>query len=68
MQRKNNMSYELEHVDYVLSKTIKKDVEAAYDHIENHVTTQGEVLKLDAHCEYCKIYFDEERILGTKAV
>jgi hypothetical protein len=32
----------------------------------NHITIHGENLKLDADCEYCKIYFDEERILKRK--
>ena len=57
-------SYESQHIDYVVSKTIKKDIEPAYNHTKNHITTQGEILKLDADCEYCKIYFGEERILN----
>jgi hypothetical protein len=62
------MSYELQHIDDVVSKTIKKDMEPAYDHTKNHITTQGEILKLDADCEYCKIYFEEQRILETKTM
>ena len=59
MQRKENMSsYELQHIEYVVSETIKKDIEPAYNHTKNHITTKGEILKLDADCEYCKIYFD----------
>jgi hypothetical protein len=62
------MSYELQDIEYVAAKAIKKDIELAYNHTKNHITTQGEVLKLDADCEYCKIYFDEERILKRKTV
>jgi hypothetical protein len=62
------MSYELQCIDNVVSKTIKKDIELAYNHTKNHITTQGEILKLDADCEYCKIYFEEQRILDTKTV
>jgi hypothetical protein len=58
------MSYKLQHIDYVVSKTIKKGIEAAYDHIKNHVTAQDQILKLDADCEYCKVYFEEQRILN----
>jgi hypothetical protein len=59
-----NMSYELQHIDHVVTKAIKKDIEPAYNHTKNHITTQGEILKLDADCEYCKIYFEEYRILN----
>ena len=59
-----NMSYELQHIDYVVSKAIKKDIETAYNHTKNHITNQGEILKLDADCDYCKVYFEEQRILN----
>jgi hypothetical protein len=52
------------HIDHVISKTIKKDIEPAHNHTKNHITTEGEILKLDRHCEYCKIYFEEQRILN----
>jgi predicted Zn-ribbon and HTH transcriptional regulator len=46
-----------------------KDIESAYNHIKNHITTQGEILfQLDADCEYCKVYFEEQRILNRKTV
>jgi hypothetical protein len=64
--QQKDMSYELQHIDDVVSKTIKKDIEPAYNHTKNHITDQGEILKLDADCEYCKIYFEEQRILETK--
>ena len=68
--KKENMSssYELQNIEHVVSKAIKKDIEQAYNHTKNHVTTEGEILRLHADCEYCKIYFDEERILETKTV
>ena len=60
------MSRDLRQLDYeVVSKAIKEDIEPAHNHTKNHITVQGEILKLDAECEYCKIYFDEERILKT---
>jgi hypothetical protein len=62
------MSYELQEVEQVISKTIKKDIEPAYNHTKNHITTQGEILQLDSDCEYCKIYFEEQRILKGKTV
>jgi hypothetical protein len=40
------------------------DIEPAYNHTKKHVTTKGEILRLDADCEV----FDEERILETKTV
>jgi hypothetical protein len=52
------------HIDYVFSKTVKKDIQPAYNHTKNHITTEGEILKLDADCEYCKIYFKEQKILN----
>ena len=67
-KEENMSSYELQHIEHVVSKAIKKDIEPAYNHTKNHITTKGEILKLDADCEYCKIYFDVERILETKTV
>jgi hypothetical protein len=64
IEEENNMSYELQHIDYVISKTIKKDIEPAYNHTKNHITPKGEILKLDVACEFCKVYFEEQRILN----
>jgi hypothetical protein len=61
------MSYELQEVEHVISKTIKNDLEPAYNHTTSHITTHGDILKLDADCEYCKVYFEEHRILKIKA-
>jgi hypothetical protein len=60
------MSDEVHDMGHVISETIKKDIEPAYKHTKNHITTQGEILKLDTDCEYCKIYFEEQRILNRK--
>ena len=49
------MSHEVHDMGHVISETIKKDIEPAYKHTKNHITTQGKILKLDAGCEYCKI-------------
>jgi hypothetical protein len=45
-------------------KSYQKGYKPAYNHTKNHITTQGEILKLDADCEYCKVYFEEQRILN----
>jgi hypothetical protein len=58
------MSYELQHIDHIASKTIKKDIEPAYNHTKNHITSEDEILQLDSDCEYCKVYFEEQRILN----
>ena len=56
------MAEELYKIDCLVSETIKKDIEPAYNHTKNHITNQGEILELDVHCEYCKVYFEEQRI------
>ena len=56
------MAEELYKIDCLVSETIKKDIELAYNHTKNHITSQGEI-ELDVHCEYCKVYFEEQRIL-----
>jgi hypothetical protein len=62
---KEEMSFELQRVDQdVIAKTIKKDIEPAYNHTKNHITSEGEILQLDSDCEYCKVYFEEQRILN----
>jgi hypothetical protein len=48
-------------IDYVLLlKDIENDVYTAKTHLSNHVTTEGKILNLDKHCEYCQIYFKQE--------
>lgn len=65
MQTKTTMSDDMTMVD-IISKSIKKDMETAYNHMKRHTTPQGEILEADRDCEYCKIYFVEERILNKK--
>jgi hypothetical protein len=61
------MSRDLRQLEYeVVSKAFMKDIEQASNHTRNHITVQSEILKLDPDCEYCKIYFEEHRILKTK--
>ena len=43
----------------VLTQTIKKDIDAARTHLNNHVREE-EILALDKNCEYCQIYFKAE--------
>jgi hypothetical protein len=42
---------------------IKRDIDQAKTHLENHVNTKGQVLDLDKNCEYCHIHFEEQKIL-----
>jgi hypothetical protein len=48
-----------ENVDLtpLMAKSIKKDVDAAKTHLDNHVTIEEKILTLDKNCEYCQIYF-----------
>jgi len=41
------------------AKSIKKDIDAAKTHLDNHVTIEEKILTLDKNCEYCQIYFKE---------
>jgi hypothetical protein len=43
---------------------IKRDIDQAKTHLENHVNTKGQVLDLDKNCEYCHIHFEEQKILN----
>jgi hypothetical protein len=38
--------------------SIKKDIDAARTHLNNHVREE-EILTLDKSCEYCQIYFKD---------
>jgi hypothetical protein len=42
----------------VLAQSIKKDIDAARTHLNNHVREE-EILTLDKSCEYCQIYFKD---------
>ena len=43
---------------------IKRDINQAKSHLENHVNTKGQVFDLDENCEYCHIHFEEQKILN----
>jgi len=36
---------------------IQDSVKRARTHLNEHVTTEGEIVSLDKQCEYCKIFF-----------
>jgi hypothetical protein len=38
----------------LLAKSIKKDIDVAKIHLNNHVTMEEKVLTLDKNCEYCQ--------------
>jgi hypothetical protein len=43
----------------LLTRIIAKDIDAAKTHLNNHITTEEEILALDKNCEYRQIYFKE---------
>jgi hypothetical protein len=38
----------------LVAKSIEKDIDMARTHLNNHVTTEEEILTLDKNCEYCQ--------------
>ena len=47
----------------------KKNIEpASIQSYQKPFTTQGEILKLDADCQYCKVYFEEEQSILNKQI
>ena len=36
----------------LVAKSIKKDIDAAKAHLDNHVTIEEKILTLDKNCEY----------------
>jgi hypothetical protein len=42
---------------------IMQDIRSASFHLADQVTEDGNILKLDANCEYCQVYTNERRIL-----
>ena len=58
----DNKNGNIDHLmDYnpLLLKSIENEIDAAKTHLNNHVTTEEEVLILDKDCEYCQIYLKE---------
>jgi hypothetical protein len=49
-------------MDYnpLLPKSIENDVDAAKARLNNHVTTEEEILTLDKDCEYCQIISEQQ--------
>jgi spore coat protein CotH len=39
--------------------SIKKNIEKAKSHLNDHVTEEGRVINLDKKCEYCQIYLQD---------
>lgn|GEM_PF-1612340 len=39
--------------------SIKKSIEKARSHLNDHVTAEGRIINLDKKCEYCQIYMQE---------
>jgi hypothetical protein len=50
-----NVDDDLTDYNPLLLKIIENDVDAAKTHLNNHVTTEEEILTLDKDCEYCQI-------------
>lgn len=49
-------------IDYnppLLRSIVEEDVDAAKNHLNNHVTIEEKIRTLDKNCEYCQIYFKE---------
>jgi hypothetical protein len=42
---------------------IMQDIRSASFHLADHVAKDGDILTLDANCEYCQVYINERRIL-----
>jgi hypothetical protein len=42
---------------------IMQDIHSASFHLEHHVTEDGSIVQLDSDCEYCQVYFEEQRLL-----
>jgi biotin synthase-like enzyme len=42
---------------------IRREVDQAKIHLNDHVNSKGKVLKLHEDCEYCQIHIEEQRIL-----
>ena len=51
----SNVDDDLTDYNPLLLKIIENDVDAAKTHLNNHVTTEEEILTLDKDCEYCQI-------------
>ena len=50
-------------INEAVTHQIKKEVDQAKIHLNDHVNSNGQVLELHGDCEYCQIHFEEQRIL-----
>jgi hypothetical protein len=50
-------------INEAVKHQIKRDVDQAKMHLKGHVNIKGQILELQQDCEYCQIYFEEQRIL-----
>ena len=60
----NSLSNEILSIKEAAKQQIKRDINQAKTHLENHVNMKGQVLDLDENCEYCNIHFEEQKILN----
>ena len=60
----NSLSNEILSIKEAAKQQIKRDINQAKTHLENHVNMKGQVLDLDENCEYCHIHFEEQKILN----
>jgi hypothetical protein len=50
-------------INEAVKHQIKREVNQAKIHLNNHVNSNGKVLELHDDCEFCQIHFEEQRIL-----
>ena len=52
---------ELISINEAVKYQIKREVDQAKIHLNSHVNSKGKVLEVHEDCEYCQIYFEEQR-------
>jgi hypothetical protein len=53
---------ELISINEAVKYQIKREVDQAKIHLNNHVNSKGKVLELHDDCEFCQIHFEEQRL------
>jgi biotin synthase-like enzyme len=56
---------EVVSINEAVKHQIKRDVDQAKIYLKDHVNIKGQILELQEDCEYCQIYFEEQRILKS---
>jgi biotin synthase-like enzyme len=56
---------EVVSINEAVKHQIKRDVDQAKIYLRDHVNIKGQILELQEDCEYCQIYFEEQRILKS---